>query len=149
MLVDLMKYDTPLITFMDCDYYHASFIVSGIKLIDQDIKNEGTYILMVETNPENYPSTDMTLMEIKDYIEPIKQQKWLEVSEEEIAEILDFVDEDGSIFNNCDDCGKEIEHGSGNYFFLEPNYYNVDQVKVVCENCYEKYKEENEGNLPY
>jgi len=94
MLVDLMEYDTPLITFMDCDYYHASFLVNSVKLVDGDIKNGSNYILVIETNPKNYPSTDMTLMEIKDYIEHIKQQKWLEVSEEEIAEILDFANED-------------------------------------------------------
>ena len=136
MLVDLMKFnEKPLINFMEDGYYHTSFLVNGIEATDYGIRDGGTYVLMVE-------NSKMVLMEVEEYIGYIKQIDGLK---EKAIEVEKRWEEEEVIIYNCDDCGKEVEFGGGDDFFLEPPYYNVDYPKVVCGNCFSKnYLDSNE-----
>lgn len=130
MLVDLMKSnEKPLINFVEDDYYHTSFLVNGIEATDYGIRDGSTYVLMVE-------NSKMVLMEVEEYIDYIKQ---IDVLKEKAIEVEKRWEEEEAIIYDCDDCGKEVEFGGGDDFFLEPPYYNVDYPKVVCGDCFTNY----------
>lgn len=129
MLVDLMKFnEKPLINFMEDGYYHTSFLVNGIEVTDYGIRDGNTYVLMVE-------NSKMVLMELLEYAEYIKSSNELN---QYLKKVTGLIPND-SIIYNCDDCGKEIEFGSDDDFFLEPPYWNVKQSKVVCGDCFTNY----------
>lgn len=128
MLVDLMKSnEKPLINFMEDGYYHISFLVNGIEATDYGIRDGSTYVLMVE-------NSKLVLMKLLEYAEYIKSSNKLNQYLKKVTGLIP----DDSIIYDCDDCGKEVEFGGGDDFFLEPPYYNVDYPKVVCGSCFSK-----------
>lgn len=134
MLADLQGYNEPFIFYKEGDFFHLSFFVDRVELVDygEGINERGSYVIMVEIDSE---TPKMVVMEVEEYIDYIKQIDGLK---EKAIEVEKRWEEEEVIIYNCDDCGKKVEFGGGDDFFLEPPYYNVDYPKVVCGSCFSK-----------
>lgn len=61
------------------------------------------------------------------------------VTEADILNMHDYSEKDEPEFDNCDDCGTEVNLKRGEDFFVEIPRYGS---KMVCEKCYlEKYQQ--------